>query len=1153
MTQILHGMTPIGQYVPQKTFKPNLELLGKAMDKKQKLQDASGRHLKSITAKIDRVNRLEGDTKQYKAKRADIMSKIADLEKKYQGDWTKATSDLEALSDDVGRAFGPNGVFTAMQGNYDYAQKTYAELKKRREKGDIGDGGLAEYQRQIQRYNESGGVGFDKDNWKQWRMATISDYVDEDKFLNEFVANKKASLEDLNYSRVYDNQSKQYIYTHKSRKAITEESLQHEAKSALRNAMEDTGQLKWEFLHARDQGAYKEPDKLLFLKGQREMYTSATKIATDLKKYVEDKDFNGLAKYLGEVYNRPGEFTSHNEATLVKIANQAQEANLNVAKRAEHMYSAVEPLTNEEYSDFGYHIDRYADEVVGGRVKPYAEAVSFEEEYSKRKYVADPEADFQYKLKLEQAKLKNAKDLYDYKFQTDEANNMITAALPYDNKEGTLKSAADGIKITKGLIEQGKQLNGQLRSVFADQGSQKAYDEGMVAFREKFGRLPTAEELAGMEIMYQDGSQNGNAFGYNTVGGSGQKGSYVRIPSGKDADGKPTYTTIKLSDKEIDSDLAMGFKQKALQLHEAQKQVEDRMNYAYYMEIKKAMPNIDHKEALELANTMRKNNSVGGTSGIFGGLGNITKENLASKLQISTDRIANANSIRSALGKGDKNEAIKLLNNQLKALEKLYDVGLDKSGFNGEYWKEQGAAKYEKAKQSILDNIEKIQSMSTAEAATENSNWFVRQIWSKLDFSAATHIEAELKSLDNVMRNAQTDDKYLQKLLTQNPALFNTLGFDASEINTLKSISKNPELKKLATGKKQGAVDQHLAQSANMTSSDIASNSFGYGDATNKDLAKDITSFWNSNSATLNGVQIGNITVGDEELSDAFKGVKNMNQLKRVASEAGYSLKRTTGVSVQFDGSGIPKIRPNILLVDEDGKEVSASFPAIGGFTATATTSPQLTLAATVESLKKKTVSPYGAVGEATDVKILNSLTGELINFDYESNGDKGEEVFFNKPYNFAGITFEDGSRYDTDKVLQKVAENQVVGGMIAQNYPGYYPPTNGYNKRVREITSNALIQVFTNNSTKELIFPSDSEKYQTRLKQVTAMINYQIAAERNSANGENTVEIIEEVSEDQVARITNAYHEQAINVARIGRNNRLVDGAPVGYGNVEY
>lgn len=1139
MTQILHGMTPIGQYVPQKTFKPNLELLGQAMDKKQKLQDASGRHLKNITAKIDRVNRLEGDTKQYKAKRADIMSKIADLEKKYQGDWTKATSDLEALSDEVGRAFGPNGVFTAMQGNYDYAQKTYAELKKRREKGVIGDGALAEYQRQVQRYNESGGVGFDKDNWKQWRMATISDYVDEDKFLNEFVDNKKASLENLGYSRGYDNQSKQYIYTHKSRKAITEESLQHEAKSALRNAMEDTGQLKWEFLHARDQGAYKEPDKLLFLKGQREMYTSATKIATDLKKYVEDKDFNGLAKYLGEVYNRPGEFTSHNEATLIKIANQAQEANLNVAKRAEHMYSAVEPLTNEEYSNFGYHIDRYADEVVGGRVKPYAEAVSFEEEHSKRKYVADPEADFQYKLRLEQAKLKNAKDLYDYKFKTDDAANMITTALPYATKEGTLKSAADGIKIAKQLAEEGKQLNGKLRAVFADEGNQKAYDRGIAKFREEHGRLPNAEELARMEIIYEDGSQKED-------GRFGQKGSYARIPSGTDADGNPKYITIKLSDKEIDPDLAAGFKQNALAIHKQQKQLKDRMNYAYYTEIKKANPNIEHKEAMRLADAMRLGNMNMSYGALYKSEGTL-KPKLASSLDLSsTNSDVRSSLIKAAVNRGDKKEALKLLNTELATLDKieefLYNTNDDDDAIT------RRIQNLDHIRITLEDNIKTLKEMTTSQMANEGYPFI-----SKLSLSTPTyHISAFMGQMsdytEKIIKSGNLGD-----LSSYDRELLNMVGYTDDDIKTLATINNNPQLKALATGKKQGAIDQHLAQSANMTSSDIASSSFGYGDATNKYLAKDITSFWNSNSATLNGVQIGNITVGDEELADAFKGVKNMNQLKRAASEAGYSLKRTTGVSVQFDGSGIPKIRPNILLVNEDGKEVSASFPAVGGFTATATTSPQLTLAATVESLKKETVSPYGAVGEATDVKILNSLTGELINFDYEANGEKGEEVFFNKPYNFAGVTFEDGSRYDTDKVLQKVAENQVIGGMIAQNYPGYYPPTNGYNKRVREITSDALIQVFTNNSTKEFIFPSDPEKYQTRLKQVTAMINYQIAAERNRTNGENTVEIIEEVSEDQIARITNAYHEQAINVSRIGRNNRLIDGAPAGYGNVEY
>lgn len=1093
--QILEGMRPIGQYLPGKTFKPNMEVVQAALMGKQEDYDTKIKNTKEVLLRLDQVNRLDGDVPKYNARRAEYDARLAKLYTMYDGDITKADKELNNILDEVHLDFGPNGQFTKMQTNYDSAMKTRADLVKRQEDGDVGEGALHQFDLALKNYNDNGGIGDDANKWRSFGMNTITDYVNSDKFLNKFLKNKEHDLKQMGYSSTTNSDTGKIEYTKEGLETITKESLQEEAKAALYNAQLETGQIKWEYIKDRDRGAFKIQDKKLFLKSQREAYTTSMEMVNKIKEFTDKKDYTGLAKYMGEtVYNRPGDFDQLNPKTLLNSASKTQQYLMKQAEASSRNYKDVEVMSNKEYEMASMHMTQYADEILESRVDPYSSAKSYERETLDLKVYDDPYLKQQFAIDLEKLKHEHAKELHLFTQRSYVPDFTSTTQLPVTKADEATVKDIDSYHVESGkLLDQEKSLGADFKLAVMDtpEGAQ-SFKDGMAVFREKSGnRTPTAAEYAQMQVV-----KDGN----NTK---------IVIPYIKE-DGSKEIVSFDLKGK-YDPTLMQKFKTKAKMLHNEKSRLEDRFMDAYDHVISQENPQLSKEERAGLAKLAMKTGKLTNSNWLGGGKG---KENVSKSLaknyglgdgNYSFSGYFN-NVLDQALKKQDP-EAIKAGATELKtAISKMKEEVKQE----GDNWGK---------KKVLLDQLEqteqKLEKMiSSPETHESSSNWV----------SSAASISNILSNVEETMKIAAKDVTTYARWgdIGKSQLFKKVFNFNEKEFRALNNIGtdKKKGLNQLLAGKKDGAISKYLTDTRFNNYSYTSTTDLGLGEF-NDDALEHVTVDWNDNEGNKDGVVLSNLMTGipeiDEELSKLAQ--PTFGQFKAIMQEKGYSLNGFTGSTVITNVEGEHKFQLNgsIVKTDDDGKKgetISFGFIADKGYE-----SPEGLLNIEMSSRAHfQTLMGYlvnnetGRVNTARDLMLTNSLYGETFSIKHMEAEGGETNAFIDSRESFRGVGSQEPI-YDkegnvigynpTEIEIKSFAKNYAIDNTIGDrlNKAGLFPVHDGVspgikqkNRVMRRAFRNALVnQLSGNNDSESLVIPNGLE-YEPFMENVLREAQLQVA-----------------------------------------------------------
>jgi hypothetical protein len=228
-------------------FKPNLNLANQVLATRQGKYNQNLDAMAKAKAKVSEVNSLEG----YDRNRWYEMQKLYDEDINnvmglYNGDLSKADTELQGFLNKVGKDFGIHGEATAINERaLGYMQNKKA-LDERYAEGKITQGQYWRLQDELEKTKDIG-IGTDPKAYNPWRKINPMDAINFDKFANEFLKNKEADLRSKGYTRSLEGDF--YVWRKSEHEFINESELLNELKTAYRNAAEKTGQLKDDFAY----------------------------------------------------------------------------------------------------------------------------------------------------------------------------------------------------------------------------------------------------------------------------------------------------------------------------------------------------------------------------------------------------------------------------------------------------------------------------------------------------------------------------------------------------------------------------------------------------------------------------------------------------------------------------------------------------------------------------------------------------------------------------------------------------------------------------------------------------------------------------------------------------------------------------------------
>lgn len=462
-------------------FKPNLQLLDKALATRQTMYNTNLDTMAKAKAKVEEVNSLEGfDRNEWFKMQEDYDKEIGNIMSLYEGDLSKANAELYGFTTKVGKDFGIHGKATAINERALGYMMNKKELDKRLAEKKITQGQYWRLQEELEK-TAATGIGTDPKAYKGWRKINPIDAVDFDQFANEFLKNKEADLNASGYERSYDSGGF-YIWTNKNHDVITYDSLMHELGTAYKNAAEKTNQLVDDF----DYNLYKNNIKIT-----NETYVNKyTKEANDKKTIVEQlkvtpKTREEVIKQQ-ELLNRLQGKEDKPTGVLSKNDVIAKQLIIDKYSKLASQYEAeadrISVMNNDQLRS--YYYQDYIDGEIRRLADPYAGAKSRDRVTIQRDVQKDPWIEHEiYKRNRE----------FDRKFDniesvvtTSEGKGMIDGK---NNK--TLTEAMNGLKSNKTELE--KKIN-QLKA-----DHQAALDSGNKALASSINN-----ELATLNRQYQE-------------------------------------------------------------------------------------------------------------------------------------------------------------------------------------------------------------------------------------------------------------------------------------------------------------------------------------------------------------------------------------------------------------------------------------------------------------------------------------------------------------------------------------------------------------------------------------------------------------------------------------------------------------------------
>jgi hypothetical protein len=391
-------------------FKPNLDLINQSLAARQGKHDTNLATMKGLKAKIGDVNTIEGyDQDRYHQKVQEYDTDIDKLKGLYNGDLSRADNELDDFTRKLSDDFGRHGEFNAMQQNYNSYAANAKSLAERRNKNEISEAQYAELSRRLKAYQPVG-IGKDAKNWNGWNTLNLTDRIDKDKFLLDFVAIKEKEKESQGWYRD-KNEAGKLIWRKNEHEYIGYDDLLAEGKQALQNKLKETGEIEYEYKYHLDQtgepsvAAYQTRYQVVADKTNEKLRKISTlsgaELQTELKTLYPDLKVTGLDDATTKQYK------DHAIKALTEKANQYQ-TKLDESKQWNDMTVK------------GLHRQQWEEDWLTGITHPYAGAKSHDRFDPDIKIESDPY-------------LQQSFEMQKLKFQRETEEKMIKFKYDLDN------------------------------------------------------------------------------------------------------------------------------------------------------------------------------------------------------------------------------------------------------------------------------------------------------------------------------------------------------------------------------------------------------------------------------------------------------------------------------------------------------------------------------------------------------------------------------------------------------------------------------------------------------------------------------------------------------------------------------------------------
>ena len=376
-------------------FKPNLQLLDRVLATRQQMYNTNLDTMSKAKAKVEEVNSLEGfDRKEWMTMQESYDKDIQGIMSLYEGDLSKANTELSGFTSKVGKDFGIHGKATAINERALGYMMNKKELDKRLAEGKIEHPQYWKLNKELEDTKEIG-IGTDNKAYKGWRKINPIDAIKFPEFATKFLANKKADLK----LRGYDmSQRGDFIeFTKKGAESISYDEVMEELSTAYNAEAEKTGQLRDAF----DYHVYNNKIDLTrdsYIKawsGKVSEYQDRVNKLNTLKGTELQEYINSIGGQIKVDNIIDTETITTKMALLDQAKNYIKKYNEKIDVVADDTKFNQQQVENLYYREF---IDSEARK----QADPYARAVSHFRDILEHDIHRDPKADFNYTRALKQ-------------------------------------------------------------------------------------------------------------------------------------------------------------------------------------------------------------------------------------------------------------------------------------------------------------------------------------------------------------------------------------------------------------------------------------------------------------------------------------------------------------------------------------------------------------------------------------------------------------------------------------------------------------------------------------------------------------------------------------------------------------------------------
>ncbi len=350
-------------------FEPNYNLWLDTLDKQQALYDSRNNivtpeHLREDSPFVAKsIGGIEGLSKQA----VDLYT---------SGDVSAGNRLLRQAQQKQVELWRPGGQFYQAKQNYTQYSAFAQKQKERLEKGEITS---EQYKQSVEsplaKYGQQGGL----EKNAQLNLLGRTNAINPDEFLQDYLKNYESDLTQSGYKLSRENGK--LVYRKSETEKIDYDEVLKDSKSALSNAMSQTGQLQ-DMLDVRTGGQQMsmQPHIDKYTQGLTSQQDVKNKLSTlsnpELITYFESKGITGVNK------NNVG-------ALKTKALEQTNAQISSFESKIKDLNSITDP---NEINKFNR--DYLTDNYLTGVTKPYASAKSFEKSKTFQDVYSDPYVDF---------------------------------------------------------------------------------------------------------------------------------------------------------------------------------------------------------------------------------------------------------------------------------------------------------------------------------------------------------------------------------------------------------------------------------------------------------------------------------------------------------------------------------------------------------------------------------------------------------------------------------------------------------------------------------------------------------------------------------------------------------------------------------------